>query len=196
MPDVKQIAPRPNQSKFVLLGLLQSAEGSGYDLRKRIDGSIRYFWRESWGQIYPTLKVLERDGLVTVRVEPGQKKPSRRVYAITEQGLSALEVWLAQPLQKEVPRIELLLKLFFGRRNAMEQNLALLEERKSTFEETLSEYQRICGAIEQHCRHDPDAPYWLLTVKHGIAHAHVEIEWCRDSIEALKALPEARPSSM
>jgi PadR family transcriptional regulator AphA len=31
---------------------------SGYDIRKTVQESIRFFWSESYGQIYPALKRL------------------------------------------------------------------------------------------------------------------------------------------
>src|ERR1035441_9620557 len=52
-----------NRTAYVLLGLLSiEPNQSGYDLRKAIESSVGYFWGESYGQIYPTLKRLAAGG--------------------------------------------------------------------------------------------------------------------------------------
>jgi hypothetical protein len=44
---------RATTSRYALLGMLSLGPGSGYDLKKRIEGSLAHFWSESYGQIYP-----------------------------------------------------------------------------------------------------------------------------------------------
>ena len=39
---------------------------------------------------------------------------AKRIYSITEEGRERLKEWLAVPPQPEIPRNEMLLKLFFG----------------------------------------------------------------------------------
>ena len=50
-------------TKFAILGLLAGGPASGYGMKKFIDGSIRYFWTENYGNIYPVLAKLERGEL-------------------------------------------------------------------------------------------------------------------------------------
>ena len=98
----------------VLLGLLSVAPMSGYDLGQAIRASVGFFWNESYGQIYPNLKRLAAEGFVTAKTERQKGKPDRRVYSITKKGRERLAAWLAVAPQPEIPRNELLLKLFFG----------------------------------------------------------------------------------
>ena len=74
-----------------LLGMLSLGPMSGYEIRQPIEESIGNFWRESFGQIYPTLKRLvagwaggggveERGARVTGR---------RKVYRADGGGLEA-----------------------------------------------------------------------------------------------------------
>jgi DNA-binding PadR family transcriptional regulator len=51
----------------VLLGLLTIEPMSGYDLGQNIRTSVGYMWNESYGQIYPNLKKLAVEGLVTAK---------------------------------------------------------------------------------------------------------------------------------
>ena len=50
------------KTRYVLLGLLQEEELSGYEMKKIIDIRMSFFWQESFGQIYPELsKMIEKD---------------------------------------------------------------------------------------------------------------------------------------
>ena len=48
----------------VILGLLAHENLTGYDIKKRIDGTIGFFWKGSFGSIYPSLGEMEKQGLV------------------------------------------------------------------------------------------------------------------------------------
>src|ERR1022692_4335134 len=108
------MAKRSSSSMEVLLGLLTIESMSGYDLGLTIRGSVGHFWNESYGQIYPNLKKLAHDGLVSFKTERQKGKPDRRIYSITKKGRERLTEWIAIPPQPEIPRNEMLLKLFFG----------------------------------------------------------------------------------
>ncbi|MDE6129590.1 MAG: PadR family transcriptional regulator, partial [Lachnospiraceae bacterium] len=43
---------------MVILGLLSHEPLTGYDIKKRIDGAIRFFWKGSFGSIYPALNTM------------------------------------------------------------------------------------------------------------------------------------------
>ena len=49
---------------MVILGLLEHENLTGYDIKKQIDGAINFFWKASFGSIYPALKDLEKNGLI------------------------------------------------------------------------------------------------------------------------------------
>ena len=77
--DVQQSAPRIDV-KFPILGFLMDSEATGYDLKRRFRNPVGFFYRVSDGSLYPALKKLARDGLVTQRVERRGRR-SRTVYA-------------------------------------------------------------------------------------------------------------------
>ncbi len=68
-----------------LLGILSLRAMSGYDIRKFVRENIGYFWKESYGQIYPMLKRMAAEGLVDVRVERNSGKPDRQVYSLNHR---------------------------------------------------------------------------------------------------------------
>src|SRR5271167_3667200 len=71
--------------KFPILGFLMESEMTGYDLKSRFRDPIGFFYRASDGSLYPALKKLAHDGMVTMRAER-QGRRARKVYAITAKG--------------------------------------------------------------------------------------------------------------
>jgi len=95
---------------------LHRGKQSGYDMRKTIQGSVGYFWGESYGQIYPMLRRLTAEGLIAQSGRGGKGRGGRREYSLTAAGHARLQEWLAVPYRMDPPRDEFLLKLFFGPR--------------------------------------------------------------------------------
>jgi DNA-binding PadR family transcriptional regulator len=94
---------------FTLLGLLENGPSHGYELKRAFDQRFGADKPLPFGQVYATLGRLERDGrAVVVGVEAGEG-PERKRYAITDQGVTDLERWLAEP---EVPEPHLQTVLF------------------------------------------------------------------------------------
>ena len=55
---------RASQTEAAVLGVLSVQSMTGYAVREAIRDVLGHFWNESFGQIYPTLAQLQRDGLV------------------------------------------------------------------------------------------------------------------------------------
>jgi DNA-binding PadR family transcriptional regulator len=97
----------------VILGILKFGPRSGYDIRKVIEISTRFFWGASYGQIYPELRRLERAGLVEAEAHAGSRR--RRVYGLTRDGERVLHEWLTDRESFTFEyRDEWVLRLFFG----------------------------------------------------------------------------------
>lgn len=94
---------------YALLGLLEGSVRHGYDLKQSYDRRFGAARPLRFGQVYRTLAQLVRDGLVVeAGVEPGAG-PDRKRYAITREGVTDLERWLAEP---ESPQPQLQSVLF------------------------------------------------------------------------------------
>jgi PadR family transcriptional regulator, regulatory protein AphA len=126
----------------VILGLLKFAPRTGYDVKRVTDFSTRYFWRASYGQIYPELRGLEKAGLVRSREEPyGRRK--RRVYDLTATGERALLEWLESDSDLYELRDEALLRLFFGELIPPERLLTLVRRRREICESSAALFRGI-----------------------------------------------------
>lgn len=81
-----------------MLGLLFEQPRSGYDLRKIFTTTAMGSFSDSPGAIYPALARLEGSGLVHGTVEESTSPRKRRVFVITQTGLTALKAWLMEPI--------------------------------------------------------------------------------------------------
>ncbi|GAB3801762.1 PadR family transcriptional regulator [Virgibacillus kimchii] len=172
-----------NDTTYAILGMLTTGNRSGYDVKQFMDQSLNHFWKISYGQIYPTLKRLEQEGLITVETAFQEGKPGRKEYFLTSKGEGALKEWLEEPL-KQVPseRNEVLLKIFFGRYQTKEQSIALLKDYKQKLEAQYETYEQIEEMIAHHGCEAGDAPYWLFTLDYGKRVTNAAMEWCEETI--------------
>ena len=81
----------------ILVSLCEQS-GSGYELARRFDRSIGYFWAATHQQIYRTLRTMEADGWVDVDVIAQRGRPDKKVYDVTDDGRAELTRWIAEPL--------------------------------------------------------------------------------------------------
>src|SRR6476469_1902009 len=100
--------------RAAILGFLALEPTSGYSLKQRFEGSVGSFWSVTQSQIYRELGALERDGLVLVRRQPGDGKPDRKLYSLTDAGHECLQQWLREPLDALQLRHPLFLKFVFA----------------------------------------------------------------------------------
>jgi DNA-binding PadR family transcriptional regulator len=176
---------RENRSQYAILGGLTLGPMSGYDLKQFVDESVRHFWAESFGQIYPILRRLEMDGLVERQPAPAATGRERIVYGITDAGREALARWVGEPARHDVGRVEVLLKLFFARNAPPGTAARLLRGFRAEHVARLERY----AAEEQRLRTErgrfADLPYWLATLSYGRHVSRTLVEWCDESLAAL-----------
>jgi DNA-binding PadR family transcriptional regulator len=177
---------KQNQTAWLILGMLSiEPNRSGYDIRKAVESSVRYFWHESYGQIYPTLKRLAAEGLIVPR-KPGSKgRPERQAYSLTAKGRARLEEWLTAPYRDYPIRSEFLLKLFFGRAAPLGvsvQHIRTFQETSRRSLATLMELERQARARHRGNLH---LPFWLLTLSWGICATRAVIDWSERALRSL-----------
>jgi PadR family transcriptional regulator, regulatory protein AphA len=178
-----------SQTAWVILGLL-SIEGkqSGYDMRKTIQGSVGYFWGESYGQIYPTLRRLTAEGLIAESGGSGKGRGGRREYSLTPAGHAQLRDWLALPYRMDPPRDEFLLKLFFGREAApgvLVRHVREFQEKNRRVLATIEEIGQL--GRERNARH-PHFRYWMLTLEYGVAQIRAALGWSERALKTLASM--------
>jgi DNA-binding PadR family transcriptional regulator len=73
--------------RFVILALLEEQPRHGYELIKELEERTGGAYRPSAGVIYPTLSLLEDEGLV----RPAGGETGRKLYEVTDAGREALD---------------------------------------------------------------------------------------------------------
>jgi DNA-binding PadR family transcriptional regulator len=76
---------RPNV-RAAVLALLVERPMHGYEMIQELDGRTGGIWRPSPGSIYPTLQLLEDEGLITADQSAGRKR-----FTLTEAGRAEAE---------------------------------------------------------------------------------------------------------
>ncbi|HEY9080976.1 PadR family transcriptional regulator [Magnetovibrio sp.] len=101
--------------KTLCLGVLSLGDASGYEIRKMFEeGPFAHFHQASFGSIYPALSKLLEAEQVTCTVEAQDGRPDKKVYSITEAGLSAFRAALRKKPDMDRVRSETLFMLFFA----------------------------------------------------------------------------------
>jgi DNA-binding PadR family transcriptional regulator len=188
--------------KYALLGLLREQRDCGYRLRRRFEERLGALWHLNTGQVYQTLRALEKAGLVRESgIEfdpPSDACRPRRVFELTQNGSRVLERWLRRPPARARPvRDETLLRLLLlepGRHaEALEQIAKLAHLYKQQLTVLLAQKRRLpanaTGAllvrevgIESALLHTEAHLRWLEHTKKRLIEADgsLSVERCRE----------------
>lgn len=174
------------KSQFAILGMLAVLKKcSGYDLKKHMESSTQYFWKETFSSIYPVLEDLEKQKLIMKIDTPSKNQRKRHVYVLTSAGQDSLKNWLSQPPEHVQLRNELLLKLFFGTLVPIKINIEHLETYKKELQNKLSSFKKIENQLGN--INSLELLYGSITLDHGIRQVSSSLEWCDKAIKILKS---------
>lgn len=157
------------KSKYVMLGMLALTPQTGYTIKKWLENEYSYFWQESYGQIYPTLRKLVEEGLAVSshNSEHGNGR-GQIIYTITEAGKKELSDWLSKSPEIEKFRYEILLKISFGDNTTKEVLLGHLDEFIKRNEKLLEDMNGYMEEMEGAKGQNFDCTYSKLTALCGI----------------------------
>jgi len=169
----------------VILGMLKLGLGTGYDIKKVIDFSTRFFWTASYGQIYPELKRLRKAGLVRAEQEP-RGKVKRTVYSLTPRGEQAFHEWLtdSQDVLFEI-RDESLLRLFFSDFLSREEVIANLRMQEQIFGLVLERFREIEVDAKAGVAEGRVYPY--VALQYGLEFIAFARDWYAEKARRLEA---------
>ncbi len=184
--------------ELAVLGLLHESPMHGYELRKRLNTLLGMFRAFSYGTLYPCLKQLLAQGLITEEDQeetaPGalQSKRAKIVYKLTAEGKEHLQRLLTEagPAAWEDEGFGVHFA-FFGQTRA-DVRLRILEGRRSRLEERL---ENVRSALTR-TRERVDS-YTLELQNHGLESVEREVRWLneligREHAQAADQKPEPR----
>ena len=169
--------------ELAVLGLLHESPMHGYELRKRLNTLLGMFRAFSYGTLYPCLKQLLAQGLITEEDQeeapPGtlQSKRAKIVYKLTAEGKEHLQRLLTEagPAAWEDEGFGVHFA-FFGQTRA-DVRLRILEGRRSRLEERL---ENVRTAFTR-TRERVDS-YTLELQNHGLESVEREVRWLNELI--------------
>ncbi len=180
---------KSNKSRYAILGMLTLIpNSSGYDIKKLMESSTQFFWKETFSSIYPVLQELEKDGLILRQENPSKSNRQRHLYTLSSKGKLALTEWLAKPAELEQSRNELLLKLFFGDVVPSSISQQHLEDYQKVLKNKKTVYLEIQEKLQQEHQEDTGLSYWLITLDYGIRQIEAALDWCENTLKQLKRL--------
>ena len=175
---------KSNKSRFAIMGMLALApKSSGYDIKKLMEGSTQYFWKESYSSIYPVLGALIEEGLIIQYEDSSKSGRQRNVYELTAEGKRELKEWMSKPVECEQFRNELLLKLFFGEFVPLSTTRKHIEEFHQMLIEKDKIYQMIKNKLQLDQKNEPGLPYWIMTLDVGLKQVKAALEWCKSTLK-------------
>ncbi len=175
--------------KYAILGLLNYSDMHGYRIKEHIEKNFGHMWSINFGQIYPGLKELNKDGLIDMmELTPSENGgPHKKLYSITQKGKDEFSQWLAAAPQKPMLiRDPFLLKFaFFGFGND-EQAMKIMDKQIEVFEAQLKRRQI------NHKRWERQGVYVRLLAELGVTQNEMYLEWLRHArTEIEKSMKES-----
>ncbi len=173
--------------KYAILGLLMERPMAGYDIMKAFSEKLDEFWYAKHSQIYPELKRLEEEGLVSCQIRLTGEVMEKKFYSITQAGTADFRQWLncetpLDPTPKDVFR----LKTFFCRFLPLEEQIRLTAIQIRLHEERLAhlleEYEKFSGVPTP----DDSRLGDYMVLEHGVMRARTTIQWLNNCIGYLK----------
>ncbi|QFZ23872.1 PadR family transcriptional regulator [Saccharothrix syringae] len=125
--------------EFAILGLLHEAPMHGYELRKRLIELLGAFRAFSYGTLYPTLRKLQRGGLIVEEVPQEDSarwgRRARKVYKLTAEGKERFAELLADAGPQTWDDDSFGVHLAFFSRTPADVRMRILEGRRRRVEE-------------------------------------------------------------
>jgi DNA-binding PadR family transcriptional regulator len=184
-PQARRARTTTVESLLVMLSLCPM---SGYQLRLTIQRTIGNFWQESFGQIYPALRIMAAEGLVTCSVVEESGERSQKMYALTDAGRVRLREWLELPCERQVMRDELLLKIFSGIEAPPGSLQRHVRDYREKVLEDLKRYREVEKRLPVVQKGNPALPFYLLTLRQGLIKAEALLRWSEEALLELKRL--------
>lgn len=146
------------KGRDVILGSLMKRPMSGYDIKLVFEDIFSHFFDGSFGMIYPTLRQLEKEGLIRKEVVIQDGKPNKNLYSITPQGVEEFNKYLQKDMQKDILVSDFLMRMYFGEYVEKltlikwiedeivikENNIKQLQEKKIEWSNGITPSQEIC----------------------------------------------------
>jgi DNA-binding PadR family transcriptional regulator len=186
----------------ILVSLCEQS-GSGYELARRFDRSIGYFWSATHQQIYRTLRTMEDGGWVSAKAVIQRGRPDKKVYTVSGAGRAELARWIAAPLGEggsgsgrggalsDTRTREIAVKLrgaAYGDSTALHRQISVLRTERARLLDTYRVFEKT--QFPDPAMLDGSALHQYLVLRGGIRAEESTIDWLDEVTGALADRPE------
>ncbi|MGI5171090.1 helix-turn-helix transcriptional regulator [Spirillospora sp. CA-253888] len=155
----------------VLLALLSKEPAHGYELRARLTDALGPLGDElNAGQVYMSLRRLEKAGLAEARVVGQSGRPDRKVYEPTPAGRERVAAWLSDSGWERAAPVEFHLKLMAAAASGLADPVALIDAQRRELLRRLAQAQR--SALTE-----PEGSLAVLLLEGAVLRLRADLEW-------------------
>ena len=158
---------------------------SGYELARRFDKSIGYFWHATHQQIYRELARMEQQGWVSSAEVAGGRAGKKR-FDILPAGLAELQRWASESSAPLTLRDEMMVKLRADAAVGPLDLAAEFERRLEIHQQALQTYRDIEQRDFSSKKLTREAQIHYLILKAGISFEESRIGWTQEALRVLR----------
>jgi PadR family transcriptional regulator, regulatory protein AphA len=162
---------------------------TGYELAKRFDNSVGFFWRANHQQIYKELRALGECCWVAGETILQDSRPNKTVFSITELGKKALFDWSGFGSEPPSIKENFLLKFYALDKIDLIALQAQVDERLALHTQRLSLYEKI---LDRHYQRQDKLSNnqlgRLMGLKAGLMTERGWISWCQEAQAMLSSM--------
>jgi PadR family transcriptional regulator AphA len=193
--------------RHAILGVLAVHSMTGYDLSDYLSATGRLvYWPAGQAQIYPELRRMENEKLVSAKVAPRGKLAKKRIYAITKIGMEELQRWAKEPVAYTADRDPAHFKVNYFDIIPLERSKTFFETHITVYKARLNQWEDLERtmrdrsdaflarrlAIRPREEHDAIVEFRALALDGQIARAKAEIAWARQGLKLIEDLGSRR----
>ena len=162
--------------RYAILGLLHYRNMHGYEIKTHIERHFGHMWTINDGQLYPNLKSMEGEGLVSLAdVAPSERGgPHKKLYAVTLKGREVFRQWLENSdVSRMVLRDPFIMRFIFFGFGSKEQAAAIIDKQINLYE---NQYASRINHLERWRRR---GQYVRLVAELGVEFNRMYVNWLK-----------------
>ena len=163
-----------------VLGMLTKQPMSGYDIKRFLKTLSWLIGSPSFGSLYPALRGLLEDGLVTVDLVPRPERQPRKIYTITELGREDLQAWIDRPVAPDASLKAFAMRLVLASNFSRAGLLSHLHQRRAQVAVHKSQLEERIASQGENSDFGQS-----LALEYGLTLARAEYAWLQDALDSL-----------
>jgi len=172
--------------QLAILGILSWKSSTGYELKKIFEDSTFMYWSGNNNQIYKALLSLENDDFVTSEVIHQDNSPSKKVYTLTEEGLTELRNWLvSSPEAPEIKKTFLVQLAWSDLLSNQELSEMLAKYENEVKLQLIMQKEKYRRALHTPNRSPRESLIWETISENMISTYNNELNWIRETRQRL-----------